>query len=206
MLEGRLPSTLEGLLFALLVAGLFILVSVVARFAFGKKIGSPRSYAVVVVCAFALHRVLVVVFPEEPSARVEPPHQAAATSSAGDLDAPDADQGLPANLYTGDTELLPEERAQLSESLAFLAFGSQLAEQDPAQFDEADDSDRTTQALVRFYRHAQGQGVEGQSESLGMRRAQMTPKAYNDLAEQIKGLKPEWWSRFQEAKTSKRSS
>ena len=39
-----------------------------------------------------------------------------------------------------------------------------------------------------------------------MRRAQMTPKAYNDLAEQIKDLKPEWWSRFQEAKTSKRSS
>ena len=75
MLEGRLPSTLEGLLFALLVAGLFILVSVVARFAFGKTIGLPRSYAVVVVCAFALHRVLVVVFPEEPSAPVEPPHR-----------------------------------------------------------------------------------------------------------------------------------
>lgn len=213
MLEARLLSALEGLIFALLVAGLLFLVSVLARVAFKKTIGSRRSYAIAIVCGFALHQALVVFLPKEPSNDTGHPSQTVhASSAAVGLDAPSLPpaaedlESLPAQLYTRGKELSSQERAELSEAVSFLAFASQLAEEDPAQVDDANVPDRAAKALVGIYRRVQVQGEQGQSKSMGMKWAPMTPEAYIDLAKQIKGLKPEWWIHFQGAKSSEFSS
>lgn len=253
MLDGRLPSFFEGLLFALFVAGLFALVAVFARVALQKRIGSPLAYAVVVVSAFVLHRALVLVFPEGLPDRLDARDQRASServnsdvasalvppkneSAEGDHSHPHPGEraGAPtprsastrANRHVASNSLLPtsedleqarahvyiesealsfEESAELSEALSFLGFGSNLSEADPTQLDDANDLDRATQALVRIYLHAQGQ-LQGQEELAGMHGALLTPAAYLDLANEIKGLQPEWWERFREAKSSAASS
>ncbi len=193
MLEGRLLSTLEGLIFALFIGAVFFLISTLVRVAFKKSIGSPRYYTIAMVCGFLLHRVLVSVLPAEPPAGIGHPGDPSPSSAQVGLDAPfippaeDDLESFPAQLDLATARLRPEERAELSDTISFLvfSFGSHLAEQDPSRFDDAGDLDLAAGSLVRLYRYARKRGDL------------MTLRSYIDLAEDMKRQRPDWWAEFQ---------
>lgn len=193
-LEGRLHNALEGLIFALVIAGLFFLIALIARVAFKKRIDSPRFYTIAIVSGFILHRALISVLSSEASDAQVREVPSSSLVRVG-LDAPfiaPAEEDLesfPAQLNGAIAQLPAEERIQFSDAISFLAFSVtlQLAEQRPTQLEDAEDSDIAAMSLVRLYRFAQKQG------------GSMTLRGYIDLAEEMKRQKPDWWAQFQEA-------